>query len=214
MVTVPTRRALWLLRREHPCWRNLKVRTCKYLTTSLSKIIGRSSDAVRRWLGSNRSRTQPSQLLASNWRIEFARGSSRLAAAVGAIIGRGRRNEQWHSHRNKFGAQRASSRSKYPVLHQNPWQHRVIVCRNMAHSTPPKSPIRCPSTGVPLHSSLGCFFLKHRGDQFTQAESAVYRQTRCPQWVLGQIGAAIGQQNPNKGLGDDSPPPQAPVCES
>src|ERR1035441_4917016 len=88
-------------------------------TTSLSKIIGRSSDAVRRWLGSNRSRTQPSQLLASNWRIEFARGSSRLAAAVGAMIGRGRRNGQWHSHRNKFGAQRASSRSKYPVLHQN-----------------------------------------------------------------------------------------------
>jgi hypothetical protein len=59
-------------------------------------------------------------LLASNWRIEFARGSSRLAAAVGAMIGRGRRNGQWHSHRNKFGAQRASSRSKYPVLHQNP----------------------------------------------------------------------------------------------
>src|ERR1022692_2154299 len=88
-------------------------------TTSLSKIIGRSSDAVRRWLGSNRSRTRPSQLLASNWRIEFARGSSRLAAAVGAMIGRGRRNGQWHSHRNKFGAQRASSRSKYPVLHQN-----------------------------------------------------------------------------------------------
>src|ERR1035441_8636717 len=88
-------------------------------TTSLSNIFGRSSDAVRRWLGSNRSRTRPSQLLASNWRIEFDDGSSRLAAAVGAMIGRGRRNGQWHSHRNKFGAQRASSRSKYPVLHQN-----------------------------------------------------------------------------------------------
>jgi transposase-like protein len=25
---VPSRRALWLLRREHPCWRNVKVRTC------------------------------------------------------------------------------------------------------------------------------------------------------------------------------------------
>src|SRR5450755_911744 len=24
---VPSRRALWLLRREHPCWRNVKVRT-------------------------------------------------------------------------------------------------------------------------------------------------------------------------------------------
>jgi transposase-like protein len=28
---VPSRRALWLLRREHPCWRNVKVRTDKYL---------------------------------------------------------------------------------------------------------------------------------------------------------------------------------------
>jgi transposase-like protein len=27
---VPSRRALWLLRREHPCWRHVKVRTCKY----------------------------------------------------------------------------------------------------------------------------------------------------------------------------------------
>jgi transposase-like protein len=28
---VPSRRALWLLRREHPCWRNVKVRTDMYL---------------------------------------------------------------------------------------------------------------------------------------------------------------------------------------
>jgi hypothetical protein len=28
---VPSRRALWLLRREHRCWRNVKVRTNKYL---------------------------------------------------------------------------------------------------------------------------------------------------------------------------------------
>ena len=27
----PSRRALWLLRRKHPCWRNVKVRTNKYL---------------------------------------------------------------------------------------------------------------------------------------------------------------------------------------
>jgi hypothetical protein len=62
-----------------------------------------------------------------NWRIEFARGSSRLAAAVGAMIGRGRRNGQWHSHRNKFGAQRASSRSKYHVLHQNRQPSQVLI---------------------------------------------------------------------------------------
>src|SRR3984893_9510438 len=30
-VHVPSRRALWRLRREHPCWRNVKVRTNKYL---------------------------------------------------------------------------------------------------------------------------------------------------------------------------------------
>jgi transposase-like protein len=28
---VPSRRASRLLRREHPCWRHIKVRTCKYL---------------------------------------------------------------------------------------------------------------------------------------------------------------------------------------
>ena len=28
---VPSRRALWLLRKEHPCWRNVKVRSCTYL---------------------------------------------------------------------------------------------------------------------------------------------------------------------------------------
>jgi DDE domain len=27
----PSRRALWLLRREHPCWRNVRVRTNRYL---------------------------------------------------------------------------------------------------------------------------------------------------------------------------------------
>jgi transposase-like protein len=41
---VPTRRALWLLRREHPCWRNLKVRTCKYL----NNIVEQDHRAIRR----------------------------------------------------------------------------------------------------------------------------------------------------------------------
>jgi transposase-like protein len=41
---VPTRRALWLLRREHPCWRNLKVRTCKYL----NNIVEQDHRAIKR----------------------------------------------------------------------------------------------------------------------------------------------------------------------
>jgi transposase-like protein len=44
MVTVPTRRALWLLRREHPCWQNLKVRTCKYL----NNIVEQDHRAIKR----------------------------------------------------------------------------------------------------------------------------------------------------------------------
>lgn len=34
---VPSRRALWLLRREHPCWRNVKVRTNKYLNNMIEQ---------------------------------------------------------------------------------------------------------------------------------------------------------------------------------
>jgi transposase-like protein len=41
---VPSRRALWLLRREHPCWRNVKVRTCKYL----NNIVERAHRAIKR----------------------------------------------------------------------------------------------------------------------------------------------------------------------
>jgi transposase-like protein len=41
---VPSHRALWLLRREHPCWRNLKVRSCKYL----NNIIEQDHRAIKR----------------------------------------------------------------------------------------------------------------------------------------------------------------------
>jgi transposase-like protein len=34
---VPSRRALWLLRREHPCWRNVEVRTNKYLNNVIEQ---------------------------------------------------------------------------------------------------------------------------------------------------------------------------------
>ena len=41
---VPSRRALWLLRREHPCWRNVTVRTNKYL----NNIIEQDHRAIKR----------------------------------------------------------------------------------------------------------------------------------------------------------------------
>jgi hypothetical protein len=95
---VPSRRALWLLRREHPCWRNVKVRTNKYLNSS-SKTTARSSDDVRRWPGSSRSRARPLRSPASNSPIVFARDNSRLGVVAAAVTGRAKRNGQWHSHK-------------------------------------------------------------------------------------------------------------------
>jgi hypothetical protein len=41
---VPSHRAVWLLRREHPCWRHVKVRTCKYL----NNIVEQDHRAIKR----------------------------------------------------------------------------------------------------------------------------------------------------------------------
>ena len=41
---VPSRRALWLLRKEHPCWRNVTVRTCQYL----NNIVEQDHRAIKR----------------------------------------------------------------------------------------------------------------------------------------------------------------------
>ena len=41
---VPSRRAVWLLRREHPCWRNVQVRTNRYL----NNIIEQDHRAIKR----------------------------------------------------------------------------------------------------------------------------------------------------------------------
>jgi transposase-like protein len=41
---VPSRCALWLLRREHPCWRHVKVRTSKYL----NNIVEQDHRAIKR----------------------------------------------------------------------------------------------------------------------------------------------------------------------
>ncbi len=45
---VPSHRALRLLRREHPAWRRVSVRSSKYLTTASSRTIERSNgDALQ-----------------------------------------------------------------------------------------------------------------------------------------------------------------------
>jgi transposase-like protein len=41
---VPSRRALWLLRHEHPCWRNVTVRTNRYL----NNVIEQDHRAIKR----------------------------------------------------------------------------------------------------------------------------------------------------------------------
>jgi transposase-like protein len=41
---VPSRRALWLFRREHPCWRNVTVRTSHYL----NNIVEQDYRAIKR----------------------------------------------------------------------------------------------------------------------------------------------------------------------
>src|ERR1019366_1428635 len=129
---VPTRRALWLLRREHPCWRNLKVRTCKYL----NNIVEQDHRAIKRRCASmagcksfaNAAITIAGIELAHRIRKgQFSFGRGRRRHDWSRKAEGGRRNGQWHSHRNKFGAQRASSRSKYPVLHQNQQEWTVFA---------------------------------------------------------------------------------------
>ncbi len=44
MAMFPSKRALWLLRREHPCWRNVEVRTSRYL----NNIIEQDHRAIKR----------------------------------------------------------------------------------------------------------------------------------------------------------------------
>jgi transposase-like protein len=51
----PSRRALWLLRREHPCWRNVRVRTNRYLNNIVEQDLVPSSVDVLRWPASSHS---------------------------------------------------------------------------------------------------------------------------------------------------------------
>ena len=85
---VPSHRALRLLRREDRRWRNVEVRSCKYLNNILSRIIARSNDDVPLWPASNLSTMRPSPLPESNWRIASRNGSSHLVPADRAVTGR------------------------------------------------------------------------------------------------------------------------------
>jgi transposase-like protein len=69
---VPSHRSLWLRRREHPCWRNVKVRSRKHL----NNIIVRSSGAAPPWPDASRSPTPPSRSRALRLRIACRNVSS------------------------------------------------------------------------------------------------------------------------------------------
>ena len=53
---VPSRRAVWLLRREHPCWRNVQVRTNRYLNNIIEQDHRAINVAVHPWRDSSHSR--------------------------------------------------------------------------------------------------------------------------------------------------------------
>jgi transposase-like protein len=83
---VPSRRALWRLRGEHRIWRNVEVRTCKYL----NNIVEQEHRAIKRrcasMMGFKSFENVRSRLRESNWLIGFASGSSR-SVADGLLVG-------------------------------------------------------------------------------------------------------------------------------
>ena len=103
---VPSRRALWLLRREHPCWRNAKVRTNKYL----NNLIEQDHRAIKRRCASMAGFKSFANAAITIAGIELAhriaRDNFRLGVAVVAVAGRGRQNERWHSHRSCCAARK------------------------------------------------------------------------------------------------------------
>jgi transposase-like protein len=84
---VRSRRALWRLRREHPCWRNVAVRTNTYLNNPVEQDHRRSSDDARRRPGSSRSRMRSYRSPASSSATGFASDNP--------TSGRGRRCRGW-----------------------------------------------------------------------------------------------------------------------
>jgi hypothetical protein len=124
---VPGRRALWLLQREPPSWRNVKVRTTK----CLNNVVEQDDRAIKRrcasMTGFKSFANARSRSPAFGWRIAFGRDGSHLTVAVGAVAGRETRNARWHSHRSPPEAPATSSRAGYPAMHQDPLQDHSIA---------------------------------------------------------------------------------------
>ena len=84
---VPSHRALWLLRREHPCWRNVEVRTNKYL----NNVIEQDHRAIKRrcvWMAGFKSFASAAITIAG---IELAHRIRKRQFS----FGRGRRRRGW-----------------------------------------------------------------------------------------------------------------------
>jgi len=84
---VPSHRALWLLRREHPCWRNVKVRTNKYL----NNIIEQDHRAIKRRCASMAGFKSFANAAITIRGIELAHRIHKRQFA----LGRGRRGRGW-----------------------------------------------------------------------------------------------------------------------
>jgi transposase-like protein len=84
---VPSRRALWRLRGEHPLWRNVEVRTCKYLNNIVEQ--GPPGDQATLCIHDG-VQIVPQRvdhgLRESSWLIGFASASSR-SVADGLLVG-------------------------------------------------------------------------------------------------------------------------------
>jgi len=84
---LPSHRALWLLRREHPCWWNVKVRTNKYL----NNLIEQDHRAIKRryaWMVGFKSLKNAAITIAD---IELAHRIRKGQFS----FGRGRRRRGW-----------------------------------------------------------------------------------------------------------------------
>src|SRR5450631_475055 len=84
---VPSHRALWLLRREYPCWRNAKVRTNKYL----NNIIEQDHRAIKRRCASMAGFKSFANAAITISGIELAHRIHKGQFA----LGRGRRGRGW-----------------------------------------------------------------------------------------------------------------------
>jgi hypothetical protein len=118
---VPSRRALWLLRREHSCWRNVKARTCKYL----NNIVEQDHRAIKRCCASMAGFKSFANAAITIAGIELAHRIRKGQFS----LGRGRRPAPWLVSEGRMGVgtrigadlelKTASLRPQCPALHRN-----------------------------------------------------------------------------------------------